>query len=61
MIGRDNRRVMVIISSYHLGFKNNLGYPCDCAKMVRLGGVSAMIVICRCFSVFGVWCVKFCT
>ena len=38
MIEGDNRLVMVIIPLFRLVFKNNLGDPCDCAKIVRFGG-----------------------
>ena len=56
MIGRDNRLVMAIISSYDLGFKKNLEDPCDCAKMVCLGGFGYygnLLVVLD----FGFWCV----
>ncbi len=38
MIEQGNCLFMAITLSYDLGFKNNLGDPCDCAKVVHFGG-----------------------
>ena len=47
---------MVILTLFRLVFKNNLGDPCACTKMVRLGGFGYHGNLLA-FLVFGFWCV----